>query len=73
MIDRKMIIENWIAHDDLFDTGHENLTAGEHDVQVEFTEIRRESPNCNLNGCRPDRLQSNIPGQPKRPKPLITI
>lgn len=36
VIDRKMIIENWIAHDDLFDTGHVNLTAGEHNVQVEF-------------------------------------
>jgi alpha-D-xyloside xylohydrolase len=36
VIDRKMVIENWIAHDDLFDTGHVNLTAGKHDVQVEF-------------------------------------
>lgn len=36
VIDRKMVIENWIAHDDLFDTGHVHLTSGEHDVQVEF-------------------------------------
>jgi alpha-D-xyloside xylohydrolase len=36
VIDRKMVIENWIAHDDLFDTGHVNLTPGLHEVQIEF-------------------------------------
>jgi len=35
-IDRKLAIENWIAHDDTFDTGHVTLTAGEHEVQIEF-------------------------------------
>ena len=35
-IDRKLVIENWIAHDDCFDTGHVTLLAGEHEVQIEF-------------------------------------
>ena len=35
-IDRKLIIENWIAHDDNFDTGHVTLPRGEHEVQIEF-------------------------------------
>ena len=35
-IDRKLVIENWIAHDDNFDTGHVSLTVGEHEVDVEF-------------------------------------
>lgn len=36
VIDGKMVIENWIAHDDLFDTGHVHLTSGKHDIQIEF-------------------------------------
>ena len=35
-IDRKLVIEDWIAHDDNFDTGHVTLTPGEHEVQIEF-------------------------------------
>ena len=35
-IDRKLVIENWIAHDDTFDTCHVTLTPGEHEVQIEF-------------------------------------
>ena len=35
-INRKLVIENWIAHDDNFDTGYVTLTPGEHEVQIEF-------------------------------------
>lgn len=36
VLDRKLLIENWIAHDDNFDTGHVALAAGEHEVEIEF-------------------------------------
>ena len=36
VIDRKLVIENWIEHGDSFDTARVHLAAGDHEFQAEF-------------------------------------
>ena len=59
ILDKKLVVENWIEHGNTFDTGHIALSKGEHEIEVEFAGMTAGHPSVQLSWVPPTEPPSD--------------